>query len=329
MKGLYILNPEAFSLIYGPEERQEIESRVEMAGDPQTPESVMNNPGLLEDIDVVFSGWGGPRMDAAFLDRAPRLKMVFYGAGSIRGIVTDEFWDRGIRITSAYGANGVPVAEYTLAQILLALKRTLPTALDIRRQGRHVPPEGAAGAYGSTVGILSLGLIGRRVCQLLKLFDVKVVAYDPYVKPAAAEELGVELCSLEEVFRRADVVSLHTPWLKETENLIRGDHFKSMKPYATFINTARGAVVCEPEMTAILEERPDLFAVLDVTWPEPPVEGSPLYTLPNVLLTPHIAGSMGMECRRMARFMGQELHRYLEGQPLKWEITREKAAVMA
>jgi phosphoglycerate dehydrogenase-like enzyme len=172
-------------------------------------------------------------------------------------------------------------------------------------------------------------MVGRRVCELLKPFDVKVIAYDPYVRKETADELGVELCSLDEVFLRSDVVSLHTPWLKETEKMIKGKHFMMMKSGASFINTARGAVVHEEEMIEVLAKRQDLQAVLDVTWPEPPKVGSPLYTLPNVVLTPHIAGSMDGECRRMGRYMVDELKRYINGEPLKWSITKEKAAILA
>jgi len=131
------------------------------------------------------------------------------------------------------------------------------------------------------------------------------------------------------LFDRSDVVSLHTAWKKETENLIRGHHFARMKPGATFINTSRGAIVAEQEMIEVLRQRPDLWALLDVTWPEPPVAGSPLYTLPNVVLTPHIAGSTGPECRRMGRWMIEELDRYLAGQPLRWRVNAEMAKLMA
>jgi phosphoglycerate dehydrogenase-like enzyme len=144
-----------------------------------------------------------------------------------------------------------------------------------------------------------------------------------------AAELGVELVDLDRLFAEADVVSLHTPWLPETEGLIAGRHFERLRPGATFINTARGAVVREPEMTAVLQRRPEVYAVLDVTWPEPPAAGSPLYTLPNVFLTPHMAGSMGPECRRMGRFMADELGRYLRGDSLLGEVTREAAARLA
>jgi phosphoglycerate dehydrogenase-like enzyme len=172
-------------------------------------------------------------------------------------------------------------------------------------------------------------MIGRAMCQLLKHFDMHVLAYDPFFPAAQAASLGIEMVALDEIFRRSDVVSLHTPWLKETEGMIAGRHFDLMKPGAAFINTSRGAVVNEPEMIAVLQRRPDLFAVLDVTWPEPPVPGSPLYTLDNVVLTPHIAGSMNGECRRMGRYMVEEARRYLNGEPLLYGIDRKRAATLA
>jgi phosphoglycerate dehydrogenase-like enzyme len=124
-------------------------------------------------------------------------------------------------------------------------------------------------------------------------------------------------------------VSLHTPWLPATENLITGELLASMKQDATFINTARGAVVNQEEMIRVLQERTDLYAVLDVVYPEPVEDGSPLTVLPNVVLTPHIAGSMDRECNRMGRFMVEELQRWLRGEPLQWQVTREKFQIMA
>jgi phosphoglycerate dehydrogenase-like enzyme len=331
LKGLFILDPGPYDQIYGDIERAEINSLVDIYAPPQTIQSVQQNPAVLHDADVIISGWGAPEMDEQFLAAAPNLKVVFYGSGSVRGIVTDDFWRRGVRITSAYAANAVPVVEYTLSQILFCLKRGWQFAMQLQRERRYPAREDmhVPGAYGTVVGLVSLGMVGRLVAERLKPFDLKVIAYDPFVSRESARNLDVEPVSLDEVFRRSEVVSLHTPWLKETEGLITGRHFELLRHGATFINTARGAVVNEPEMIAVLQRRPDLFAVLDVTHPEPPGPDSPLYTLPNVVLTPHIAGSMDGECRRMGRYMVDELHRYLAGEPLVWSITQERAEVMA
>lgn len=328
-KGIYALDTDAFRNIYGEAERENIGRLVDVYAPQQTRATIVKSPIILHDAEIIFSGWGAPLMDENFLANVPNLKAVFYGAGSLRGVVTDAFWERGILITSAFEANAVPVSEYTLSQILFCLKCGWQFVQAVKREGKYAVKIAVPGAYGSVVGIISLGAIGRRVCQMLKMFDLKVLAYDPCVAPEIAAELNIELCSLEEIFRRSDVVSLHTPWLPATERMITGAHFALLKPNAAFINTARGAVVREDEMVEILKQRQDIQAVLDVTYPEPPRPGSPLYTLPNVILTPHIAGSMGNECRRMGRYMVDELRRYLNGAPLRWRISREQTKVMA
>jgi phosphoglycerate dehydrogenase-like enzyme len=331
LKGLFILGEAPYQKIYGPAELADLHQLVDFQAPPQTAESIRANLHLLENVEVIFSGWGGPLLDEVFLNAAPNLKAVFYGAGSIRGIMTDAFWQRGIVITSAAAANAVPVAEFTLAQIILSLKQAWRAATFTRTQG-HYPTHAELnipGLYGSTVGLISLGMIGQMVAEHLQHFKVNIIAYDPFIRPEVADALHIELCGLDEIFQRSDVVSLHSPWLPETVGMITGDHFRQMKPYASFINTARGAIIREAEMIAVLQDRPDLTALLDVTYPEPPAPGSALYTLPNVVLTPHIAGSMDMECRRMGRYMVDELQRYLHDEPLRYAITLEQFAHMA
>lgn len=329
-RAAFILSQWAFDQIYGPDLRAEIAQRVDLISpDPIPGDRAADHPAILAQTEVIFSGWGGPKLDEKLLAMLPELKAVFYGAGSIRGIVSDAFWARRVPIASAWAANAEPVAEYTLATVLLSLKRFWTYAAEVRRLGRYPGPQPVAGGYGSTVGLISLGMIGRRVAELLRPFEIKVIAYTPDLSAAEAVTMGVELVSLDEVFRRSDVVSLHTPWLPETEGLITGSHFALMKPNATFINTARGAVVREPEMIEALQRRPDLQAILDVTHPEPPPPGSPLYTLPNVVLTPHIAGAVGPECRRLGRYMIEELDRWRAGEVMRWQVSRERAQTMA
>ncbi len=330
-KGLIILDPHPFQLIYGEHLKTEIAHRVQLLDErPLTKADIAADPSLLADAEVIFTGWGAPVMDEAFLKAAPKLKAVFYGAGSIRCFATDAFWQRNITVTSAYAMNAVPVSEFTLASILFSLKNAWRYVIGAKLNGAMSKRQSCAGAYGSKVGLVSLGMIGRLVRERLRPFDVEVLAYDPFVTREQAAALGVEMVSLDEIFRQCDVVSLHTPWLKETERMITGAHFRSMKPSATFINTARGAVVCEDELIEVLTERPDLTALLDVTYPdEPPKPGSPLYSLPNVVLTPHIAGSMDLECRRMGQLMIEEFDRWSRGDNLKWGLTREKAATLA
>jgi phosphoglycerate dehydrogenase-like enzyme len=321
--------PKALEKIYGEEERAAVAGLADVYAPFQTGNSVAKNPGVLAEAEVILSGWGAPAMDGGFLAAAPNLRVVLYGAGSIRRVATPAFWERDLRITSAYAANAVPVSEYALTVILFSLKRGWHFAFSAQRE-KALPRQGQVpGAYGSTVGLVSLGMVGRLVRERLRPFDLRVVAYDPFVTPEEAHVLGVDLMSLEDLFASSDVVSLHVPLLPETEGMILGSHLASMKRNATLINTSRGAVVREAEMVEVLGERPDLWAVLDVTHPEPPEPDSRLFDLPNVVLTPHIAGSLGNECRRMGRLVVDELRRYVAGEPLKLEITRERAALMA
>jgi phosphoglycerate dehydrogenase-like enzyme len=280
----------------------------------------------LQSADFIFSTWGMPLLDEEFLAAAPNLKAVFYAAGSVKGFVTDAGWERGILVSSAWVANSIPVAEYTLGTILLSLKRFWHCSRAMRLPQEQRVMEKTPGAYRSKIGLVTLGAIGRSTLKLLAPLDLTVLAHHPSLTPEQAAELNVKLVSLEELFRECDVISLHTPWLPETEGMINGKLIASMKEGATLINTARGAIIAEEEMIEVLSSRPDLSAILDVTHPEPPAADSPLRTLPNVILTPHIAGSTDAECARMGKWMVDELRRYLEGAPLQYLVKKETLA---
>jgi phosphoglycerate dehydrogenase-like enzyme len=329
MKAIYLLNPAQIDNIYGPDERSQIEGMVDLVAPPLSADTISEHPEALAEVEAIFSGWGMRQLDEKFLAAAPNLKVVFYGSGSIKAFATDAAWDRGIVICSAWAANAIPVAEFNLAQILLSNKRAWSYPAAFRESGKWPSHVAVAGNFRSTVGIVSMGMTGRLLRGFLAPFDHHVIAYDPFLTDEQARELDVEPVSLPDLFRRADVVSLNTPLLPETIGLVTGELLASMKPGATFINTARGAIVDEPALIKVFRERPDLIAILDVTHPEPPAPDSPLLTLPNVILTPHIAGSQDHECRRMGQLMVDECHRYLANEPLQTAITREAAARMA
>lgn len=332
LNGVIIGDKVGRNAVFTPDNLARYGKQVRWHRDGLTAEEVLDDPRILREVDVIFGTWGMPVLDGELLSHASRLKVVFYGAGSVRGFVTDEFWDRGIRITSAQAANAIPVAEVAVAQIIIGLKGLLHcnrVMMETRDWWAVREDFDVKGLYQSSVGLVSYGSIARLTRQLLRAFEIKVLVCDPYLGEAEAEREGVERVTLDEIFRRSDAVSVHTPALPETLRMIRGEHILSMPKGAVFINTARGAVVDQPSMLDALRKRSDIQAMIDVTDPEPPPADGEIFDLPNLLLTPHIAGSMGRERARLGAFMADELERFVSGSPLKWEITRESIQRMA
>lgn len=295
-------------------------------------EEVLRDPALFSDIAFIFSTWGMPEFTENEIKLCfPSLKCVFYGAGTVQSFAR-PFLNCGVKVFSAWAANAVPVAEFTVAQIILANKGYFLTNRLYHAEGRK--SAGAAfkkcnGNYGETVGIIGAGMIGKLVIGILKQYNLKVIVFDPFLSDEKADELGVEKCELGELFARAFVVSNHLANNEQTKGMLHYDHFCRMRENAVFINTGRGAQVVEDDLVRALAERPDLTALLDVTYPEPPVENHPFYTLPNCLLTPHIAGSAGDEVARMGEYMLTDCQAYLSGELCHYEVTEKMLETMA
>ncbi|HZX02106.1 hydroxyacid dehydrogenase [Kribbella sp.] len=275
----------------------------------------------LASTEFLITGWGCPPITAAVLDAAPRLRAVLHTAGSVKALLSPACWERGLAITSAAAANAVPVAEYTLAAILFAGKNVFRLR-DRYHASRHftlAEVQSGVGNYGRTVGVIGASRIGRRVIELLRPFDVEVSLFDPYVDAATAAELGVRQVDLDTLLRTSDVVSVHAPANPRTDRLVGAEQLALMRDGATLINTARGSLV---DTAALIEhlEAGRLYAVLDVTEPEPLSAGSALWELPNAFLTPHIAGSHGNELARMGDCVIDELERFLAGRPFAHAI---------
>ncbi len=271
----------------------------------------------LGPAEVLFTGWGCPPVDEAALAAAPHLRAIVHAAGSARGHVTPACWRRGILVSTAAEANAQPVAEYTLAAILLANKAAPLAAHAYRERRRRVDALAeypAVGNYAKTVGVVGASRTGRRVIELLRPFDLRVLVCDPYLDAPEADRLGVERCELDKLLASADVVSLHAPALRATRHLLDRRRLGLLRDGAVLVNTARGSLVDHDALVAELRSG-RIGAVLDVTEPEPLPAESPLYTLPNVVLTPHIAGALGTEVRRLGDSAIAELARYAAGRP--------------
>lgn len=293
--------------------------------------------GDLRDTEVIFSTWGMPALTEAQLDALPSLRVVFYAAGSVKAFA-GPLLGRGVAVASAWRANAVPVAEFTLAQALLGCKGYFRNVRAYHGWGGRTDPQPFAigegestgpGVYGARVALLGLGAVGQKVAELLRPFELEVCAVDPYAPEALLESLGVRRIELGEAFATAQVVSNHLPDLPATKGAIRREHFEAMLPGGVFINTGRGAQVVEQDLIDVLGRREDLTALLDVTDPEPAAAGSALYAMPNVRLSSHIAGSLGDELGRMADCVIDECGRYLRGEPLEHAVTESELAKMA
>ena len=315
----------------------------------------------LAGAEVLFSCWGVPRLDGQALAQMPGLRTVVHAAGSVKGFVTPELIARGITVSSAAAANAIPVAEYTVAMVLLAGKSAFTVAdAYARGQSREdfyqqpdpagpeetgdptapedsedsadagASPAGAGGVsgvparvrhgnLGRKVGVIGASRVGRKVLELLRVYDFELFVADPTITAADAAELGATLMEIDKLIPRCDVVSIHAPDVPATRQLIDARRLAMLRPGATLINTARGRLLD----TAALIERlrgGDLYAVLDVTDPEPLPADSPLFTLPNVIVTPHVAGSLGTEVARMGALAVQEVARYVGGEPYLHQV---------
>lgn len=312
--------------LFPPATRARLEQSAQIVAGPFEGSAWRAQAGSLREVEVLIGSWGIPRLDAEALAAMPRLRLVLYGAGSVRAFVTPEFWARGIRLSSAVAANAEPTATFAEAMIILSLKQAWFYLRERRADWAYLHDTPSSGVHAATVGLVGLSRVGRRVLAGLQRHELLVLAFDPTVPPDEARRLGVELCGLERIFSESDVVSLHAPLLPQTAGLITGAHLRAMRPHTAFVNTARGGIVREAEMVEVLRARPDLTAVLDVTDPEPAPADSPLRTLPNVVLTPHLAGARHREIELLGRAVCADLERYVAGQPLSGELTAEAAA---
>lgn len=280
----------------------------------------------LADVEVLLTGWGCPPLDESVLDRATNLRAVIHTAGSVKHHVTQACWDRGIVVSSAVEENALPVAEYTLGAILFSQKRVLEVSHAYKAIRGHVAWAAAypsMGNYRRTVGIVGASRIGRRVIELLRPFDIDVVLADPTIDKGQALGLGATLVELDALMATSDTVSLHAPSLPETAGLIDRGRLALMQDGAVLINTARGALVDEAALTDELVSG-RLHAVIDVTEADVLAADSPLWDLPNVLLTPHMAGSMGAELARLGDHALDELERWVAGEPVSSPVDPDR-----
>lgn len=230
------------------------------------------------------------KIDAEAIAAAPVLKVVARAGVGLDNVDIKAATTAGVMVVNAPTSNIISAAELTVGHIL-SLARHIPAAHASLAAGawKRSSYTGVE-LYEKTVGIIGLGRIGALITQRLQAFGVTVIAYDPYVTTARAQQLGVELVSLEDLLRRADFTTIHMPRTPETLGMISDAQFALMKPTAFVVNVARGGLIDEDALHRALTSNTIAGAGLDVFVAEPPKD-SPLLALPNVVVTPHLGAS--------------------------------------
>ena len=259
-------------------------------------------------------------LSASIMDRLPALKFVAVSRGGPVNIDMKAARERGITVVNTPGRNASAVAEFTIGAIL-AETRNITKGHDALRRGEYRGDLYRADVTGRelhemTVGLIGYGEVGRRVVKFLKAFGCRILVSDPYVQ-LTAEDLrdGVIQTSFETVLDEADVISLHARVTPETTNMVNEEALRKMKPDATLVNTARGPLLDYDALTRVMQEGHLRGAMLETFGIEPVPEDWPLLQLPNVTLTPHIAGASVHTVRHAAGLAAEEVRRYLAGEP--------------
>ncbi|HEY3082645.1 MAG TPA: hydroxyacid dehydrogenase [Chloroflexota bacterium] len=290
-------------------------------GDGTTDEIAADLPELLLDADVAITGWGAPPIPLELF--GPKLRLVAHAAGSVKRLVPAEAVERGVAVSHAAHVIADAVCEYTLALILLGLRRPHEMDAAMRRGGpwREAAFAGARTLAGRPVGVVGAGYVGRRVIRLLEAFGARILVHDPYA--ADLETLG-----LEELFAAAEVVTLHAPITPETRRMIGASHLARLRDGGLFVNVARSWLVDQAALLAELRTG-RFWAALDVFDQEPLPEDSPFRSLPNVVISPHQAGYTRDTYARQGIETVEEVERHLRGEPLRHRIAPSRFHLMA
>ncbi len=277
---------------------------------------------LLTGADACITSWEVAPLNREVIDAADRLKAVVHMGGSVKRLVSDELFEKGVKVFGASPVLAETVAETALGFMIMGMKKSWVIAAEVKGGAwRDYPSWPPRELRGKTVGIIGASQVGRHVIKLLKPFHVEILVYDPYLTDTDADSLGVKRVELEKLAAESDIISLHAPVNDKTTRMMNDSLFKIMKDDALIVNTARGSLIDEPAMIRELSAG-RFYAVLDVSDPEPPAPESPLRKLSNVTLFPHFAGCIE-DCSDMSLRAAEELRRFFAGEAPLYEITRE------
>lgn len=282
---------------------------------------------VMEDQDVIVTGWGQHYFSEQVLEKANRLRLIAHTAGAVASFCGTEVYNRQISVTSGNDVFAASVAEAVLAYALAALR-------DIPRYDREMKAGGwradvdNRGLFGRSIGLLGFGTIPRQLLPMLKPFGCPVHAFDPLVSEEEMSACGVVKSTFAAIFQNSDIVSVHLPLKPDTIGMIDESSLRAMRPGSLLINTARGAVIDEAALATVLGEG-NISAVLDVFSVEPLAADSPLRQTPNTILIPHMAGPTLDRRITAARSIIEDIERFLNNQAMKHEIKSAKAMQMS
>ncbi len=299
----------------------------------KTREQIIAEKIVYDDIEVAFGTWGVPKFSEEEIKKYfPSLKAFFYGAGSVQYFAR-PFLNCGVRVFSSWCANAIPVSEYTVSQIILANKGYFKFQNKYREEGFDVARETAnhfPGNYKTKVGLLGAGMIGKLIIKLLQNYDLDLMVFDPFMSDEKAKELGVIKSELDTIFSECQTISNHLAKNEKTNGLLNYSHFSKMRDYTTFINTARGSIVNEEGLKKAMRENPTLCSILDVIDPDEFRDKSDdLFSVDNIIVTPHSAGSQTRERKRLGKFMVDEYNAWINNQSVKYEVHLKDLETMA
>jgi phosphoglycerate dehydrogenase-like enzyme len=279
---------------------------------------------FIGQAEILITGWGTPALDNSMIEKASKLKAIVHSAGSVKALVPPLAFERKIAVTNARHALARGVAETTLGLIITSAKMVVPLNGQVRQGGWFTEPfkSWTKELYQITVGVIAASEVGKHLLKLLENFEVDRLVYDPYADAQAISSYGARKVELNELCSVSDVIAVCAPSTPETYHLLGREQFKQMKPGVRLINTARGAIIDEEVLAESLCEG-RLYAMLDVTDPEPPAADSILRTSPYVTLTPHIAGHAANGKKRQGKLVVEEIEKFLSEGRFRWSVTAQ------
>ena len=284
---------------------------------------------LMQDATICVTSWGNGPVDENILSVCPDLKLLIHAAGSVKPVVSDALWKKGVRVSSSAPMLSMGVSETALGFTISASKNFYNLNANLHNGGWAEGKENIRELYDLTVGVISGGWAGRHYIELLKPFQVDILLYDPFISEEKAAEMGARKATFEEVLKLSDIISIHAPSIPETYHLFNKDTLAMMKKDAVLINTARGSIIDEQALYEHMKAGNLKYACLDVYDPEPPAADNPLCTLPNVIMTPHLAGLAANGLKKIGQHVCEEIERFLAGEKMLAEVTEDMLARMA